>query len=190
MTLKEAERVIADGLRRYQSGEESGRTEALRAVASATIAAREHFSTPDGEIDWRGRSHAYRRWVRSAMSGAGVTETSLPTLQAAIRYHAGTILRDRLSPEKLVELGLRAEGPRDRKSEYRDRVAHSLDLLAGGGPLTSLRDLLDSTEAMRTMLGRFSEEAVAGLAPEEKKRLHDLLRDVYTRSKQLADATK
>lgn len=130
------------------------RTEHLRAVAEDYVSARAYFYTRDGEPDWAGRSYAYRSWVRDVTSAANVPQSELGTIQAAIRYHIGNVLRERVPQDELTSHGLRAESPRERSIEKREGTSAALRMLTGGGPIATKEEIVAASEAFARALRR------------------------------------
>lgn len=176
----------ADALRAYLSASDEQRTEKLRAAAEALVDAREHFYTSDGSPDWRGRSYAYRRWVGDVYSDANIPRDELATIQAAIRYHVGNVLRDRLSPEELEDLGLRSVGPRERSVEKRTRQAATLDLFQGG-PIDEPEQALEALQAVDRILARINASTLRALPADGRK---DARKTLAEASEALADLEK
>lgn len=154
-------------LARYHTGPESDRTERLRDTARAFIAAREHFFTREGTPDWLGRTYAYRRWVREVMDAAHVPQDDLPTIQSAIRYHTGNMLREYLDPETLDALGLKHSSPRERSIEKRERNSGTLNLFGGGATITEADDVVQAVALVETFLRRLDMSA-APIAERER----------------------
>lgn len=158
-------------------------TSDLRVIAAAFVDARAYFYTRDGDPDWRGRTAAYRRWVREVMGTANVPAAEVATLQAAVRYHTGNLLRERLDPDELADLGLRAEGPRERSIEKRARTAETLDLFGGGAPLDDADDMREAVRLMTLSLRRFR---LAALADGERRAVGGGLRELSHDAAELA----
>lgn len=175
-SLNDTQIVAVDALRAYKSGPESEKTTNLRTVATAFFDAREHFFTPSGEPDWLGRTHAYRLWVRETMGQASIQADELTTVQAAIRYHVGNIVRERMDSDTLKSLGLRDASPRERSVEKRGRSSEVLAIFGSGGQ--AIADAAEIIVAARLIEGAFARvdlEAVAGLDAESKKRVREAL---------------
>lgn len=129
-------------LKRYLRADETERTPILRAIAECFVDAREHFERPDGSPDWKGRTHAYRMWVRDTVTDAGVPKEEHATVQSAVRYHVGNVLRERLDEETREEYGLIQRSPRERSADRRESRTAILQALTSrdlsGGALMSL----------------------------------------------------
>lgn len=170
-------------LRRYLAHHD---TEDLRAVATRFVEAREHFYTKEGEPDWTGRTYAYRRWVREVMTSANTPPESLATVQAAIRYHVGNILRDRLDAEALAVLGLRPESPRERSVEKRAAITEQLAIFSGGAEITHADEVLGAITAIDAAVRRIK---LSELSPSERRSALDALGDVTRHLRQVAESS-
>lgn len=96
-------------------------TEAYRRLAGVIVDLRKRFpNSKDTGPDWRGSTQAYRDAVATMYEQSGVPTDSASNMQAAIRYHIGNVLRERLTPEELTEAGLSVEGPLDRSRAARE----------------------------------------------------------------------
>jgi len=185
--LTEAQRTAVRALRHYLI---EGKTEDLRQVAENFVEAREHFFTKEGSPDWLGRTYAYRRWVRETTTLANVPGNELATVQAAIRYHAGNVLRERLDAEQIEALGLKPESPRERSVTKRERHAEILSVFGAGGPeITDADEILHVAEMIQHALDRISSEALAMMGPEGRRKTRRALRAIADRSDDLAEAS-
>jgi hypothetical protein len=86
-------------------------TPIYRQFAEVIVGIRKEFD------DWTGRSQAYRDAVAAMYAEADVPADSQANHQAAIRYHVGNLLREKLPKRKLQELGLDTASPAARKAE-------------------------------------------------------------------------
>ena len=162
-----------ESLRTYLHGSDEERAGVLRDVASDFVDAREHFFTKEGEPDWRGRTYAYRRWVRETMSLANVPPETIHATQAAIRYHVGNVLRDRLDHQTVEALGLLSESPRERSVEKRERHSAVLSVFGGGGPLSE-GETVFALMTMEATLARITPESLAGMGEGDLAVVSDL----------------
>jgi len=146
----------ADSLRRYYSADTSDadRTKCLRDTAAAFVNARDQFYTREGTPDYLGRTYAYRRWVREVFSKANVPGDEQNSLQSAIRYHTGNLLRDRLDADQIEALGLKHSSPRQRSTEKRERTSETLSLFGAGPAVTDADDVVQAVELFNTFLRR------------------------------------
>jgi hypothetical protein len=182
-SLEDIRQAAVNGYRAALVSDEDERTPHLRDVAEAYIDAREHFYTKDGEPDWAGRSYAYRQWIRETVTLAHLPHDGKQSIQAAVRYHLGNILRDRLDADTLESIGLRKDSPRERSVEKRAGVNALLRLVSGGAPLDNLNDVLDAAKAIHSALTRITpsdlpdsdaadaKAALADIAAEALKRM-------------------
>lgn len=118
MTVKQTAQIVAAAselLRAAVRGDSSERTAKYRQVADLLIDLRALHTAPDGSPDWAGRSFDYRAAVRDIYSLAGLSSDSSDPHKAALRYHIGNALRERLTPDQLEEAGLTKANPRDRQ---------------------------------------------------------------------------
>lgn len=140
---------LSRALSRLVDSDGEARAIAGRDAAGIIVAARELLITRSGDPDWPGRSHAYREWVREAYDGAHIDPAAVPAVQAAVRYHVGNALRERLTAEQLEAAGLRTLAPRERSAETRADRSRRLGLL-GGGP--AIRTYAEIDEVFETVL--------------------------------------
>lgn len=125
----EVTRVLR-AIRKLPPDDRERRTVLLRDLADATVSFREHFLTADGEPDWAGRTGAYRAAITELYSDAGYNIDETKATQKLARYHIAIAIRERLSADEVEAIGLRAETPRERQAEIRERTAA---LLAAAG---------------------------------------------------------
>jgi hypothetical protein len=183
-SLSELQEQAVATLRRYYTVTERERTEALRETAGLFISAREHFFTREGTSDWLGRTYAYRRWVRECMSMANVPADDVTTVQAAIRYHSGNILRDRLDQDTLDSLGLRSASPRERSVEKRERNSGTLSLFGAGAPIDDVAVIESAAGLVETFLRRINLDE---LATRDRKRVAAALESMRNRANDVAE---
>ncbi|AYN59111.1 hypothetical protein HOU52_gp25 [Arthrobacter phage Yang] len=182
-TLADIQAAATSALAGSLSAQDVERTELLRGVARNFVDARAHFFNRDGEPDWTGRTHAYRTWVREVMSRAHVPADEVTTLQAAIRYHSGNVLRDRLGDEAIADLGLRKESPRERSVEKRERTSETLNLFGAGGEIANV----DEIALLCTLAGRaLARVNTAGLSRSERQKAREALSELAERASALA----
>lgn len=175
-SLNETQLAAIQALRNYKSGPEDARTQHLRAVANAFIEAREHFYTPSGEPDWQGRTHAYRVWVRETMGLANIQKDELTTVQAAIRYHVGNIMRDRMDADTLASIGLTSSSPRERSVAKRAKNSEVLTIFGNGGAqIEDPAEIILAAQMMEAALARIPLESIAAMTPTDKKAVHAAL---------------
>ncbi len=180
--LNEIQIAAIQHLRNYKSGPETEKTTNLRAVATSFVDAREHFFTPEGTPDWKGRTHAYRLWVRETMTLASIQADELGTVQAAIRYHVGNIVRERMNEDELQNLGLSATSPRERSVAKRERNTSVLTLFGNGGAaIADADEIVVAAHMMEAALARISLDEVAGMNAKDRKAVGAALESVADR---------
>ncbi|QGZ17323.1 hypothetical protein SEA_KAYLISSA_25 [Arthrobacter phage Kaylissa] len=182
-TLADIQKAAINSIHSSLTAPDTERTDLLRDAARLFIDARGHFFTREGEPDWRGRTYAYRTWVREVMSAAHVPGDEITSLQAAIRYHSGNLLRDRLGEEEIAELGLRKESPRERSVEKRERTSETLNLFGAGGEIASPMEIVLLCTLAERSLARVN---MAGLAANERRAAREALRSLAERASALA----
>ncbi|UVK63547.1 hypothetical protein SEA_JANEEMI_27 [Arthrobacter phage Janeemi] len=186
-TLPSIQKSAINAIHASLSATDNERTDLLRDAARLFIDARAHFFTREGEPDWLGRTYAYRTWVREVMSAARVPGDTITSLQAAIRYHSGNILRDRLGDEEIADLGLRKESPKQRSVEKRERTSGTLNLFGAGGEITDPDEIAQLCTLAERALGRVN---VANLSAEARKATREALQRLAEKASSLAKVTK
>ncbi|QNJ56527.1 hypothetical protein SEA_NIOBE_27 [Arthrobacter phage Niobe] len=185
-TLPEIQKAATDAIYRSLGAPDTERTALLREAARKFVEAREHFYTKDGDPDWLGRTHAYRLWVREVMSEAHVPGEDVTSLQAAIRYHSGNVLRERLDDDALESLGLKRTSPRERSVEKRERTSGTLNLFGGGAEISDPEDIIRACTLIEAALKRVNAATVANLPAKERRETRAALRSVAERALALA----
>lgn len=169
-------------LKSYIIAEEEQRTSLLRAIAEVLVEIRSNFERPDGSPDWKGRSYAYRAFLRDVYDDAGVPREDQPAIQAAVRYHVGTVLRERLDQETLDQYDLIPKSPRERAQDRRGERSAMLSALSAreshGGSLLAL-------SAAWTLLSKLNLDDLDTLGPREADVADATLIDVERRVRQL-----
>lgn len=172
---EEIEKRATSALHAYQRTDDPlERTRLLREIAGLFVDLREHYLTDTGEPDWRGGTHAYKTTVGEIYRRAGFLDIS--TISAAVRYHVGNALRERLSPEELDDAGLKADTPRTRSVAKRDRNKALLAALKPGPgqdatPIDPVRAILGAS----SLLARIDEARLAELSPNQRQHSSDLV---------------
>lgn len=144
LTLAQIQAKAISLLKTYKQTSEEQRTPVARAVAELLVAARErHTRASDGSPDWGGRSYVYRMFVSDIYKEANFDRDDARTMQNVVAYHAGEMLRTRLSPEELADHGLKPKSPRERNQEMRAMKSAYLGSIASareghGGALVGL----------------------------------------------------
>lgn len=185
-TLPEIQKAATDAIYHSLGAPDTARTDLLREAARQFVDAREHFYTKEGDPDWLGRTHAYRLWVREVMSEAHVPGEEVTSLQAAIRYHSGNMLRDRLDDDTLDALGLKKSSPRERSVEKRERTSSTLNLFGGGAEISDPEDIVRACALIEAALKRVNAATVAGLPAKERRATRAALLRVAERAEALA----
>lgn len=162
------------------------RTENLKAAAHSLVDGREHFFTREGEPDWLGRTYAYRTWVREIMSKAHVPADEVTNLQAAIRYHTGNVLRDRLEDDVIASLGLKKQSPRERSVEQRERAAETLNFFTGGPAIDSAEDIQAVCKLIETALRRVNAKTIKTMPAKSRRETKAALLRVAEYAEELA----
>lgn len=106
-------------VRRYMR---SHRTSDLKDLAPVVVELRSQFRLEDGRQDWSGRSPGYRQAMADVYARARIPKDQLDTLQSALRYHVGNILRERASKDDLISVGLTTVAPKERIQTTRDAL--------------------------------------------------------------------
>ena len=150
---REAIRLLVE----YQKheGDRARTPEILKHLAGVLVDMREHFLTDAGEPDWSGRTYGYRQAARDVYRDSGIPADAVSRVQAAVRYHVGGIVRERVNEDDLEALGLSAATPVERSRDSRARRSAQLQALRGGDPegITGI-DALRAIEGARALLSR------------------------------------
>lgn len=154
-TVKHLQKQAVEAIRAYNA---DLRPDGLREAAEALVEMRQHFATNDGEVDWRGRSWPYREAVSEVYASVGVPSEDLPSLQSAVRYHVGNVVRERLSASEVKDLGLMAAGPRERTREFRESRASLVKTIMPQGELDD-DDIIRLAVMIEGLLVRIESEA-------------------------------
>lgn len=176
LTLTECRDEIIRLLWNYRRADVDARTPIARALAAQFVEARSHFARRgDGETDWGGRSYAYRNWVAEVYRQASVEGAEARTAQAAVRYHIGSVLRERLTIEEQRAYGLIEHSPRERSAARRaDRAALLRDLTGSGA--AECRELLAEAAALlRTARPETHDPGLNRTWGQRRRRLLDQL---------------
>lgn len=171
-TTTELHDAAVDLLKRYRLAPAETRTPMLREVADLLAEARQHFLRADGSPDLLGKTPTYRRFVTEIYDDSGIPKSELPRVQAAVRYHVSTALRERYDRETLAEYGLDVADGREKSQERRASRAALVAALSSkdvhGGSilaLTGVQNLLRgiNTDDLDSLDGDAREVAVATL---------------------------
>lgn len=142
---------------------ETPRTDLLRQLAPIIVELRARSALDDGRPDWGGRSPGYRERMADLYRRAGVPKERLDTIQAAMRYHIGNLIRERASREELLAVGLTTTAPRDRNAETREALRA---LSAASGGKTPRHDVSRLTVYAQALL-EYVEDAAVSLLDSE-----------------------
>lgn len=159
------------------------RTVALRDLAEVMVDMREHFVTPEGDPDWSGRTFAYRELARELYAEAGFPHDQAQAVQAAVRYHVGNIVRQRLSVDELADHGLRDVGPKQRARLSRDaQSALMRSFRQSADP-----DVVRNVAAALHLLDRVAADRVAALTDGDREVVRALATAAAERARAVAD---
>lgn len=106
------------------------RTDTLKDLARLIVDLRASFALDDGRRDWAGRSPGYRQAMADLYSRARVPHDQLDTVQTAMRYHVGNLLRDRATSDELKAVGLTTTSPKARLATAREALAAQREVAA------------------------------------------------------------
>lgn len=190
LSLSDIQHSASESLRRSLSASDTERTQLLRDTAALFVDARNHFFTKEGEPDWLGRTYAYRSWIRETMSMANVPGDEVTTLQAAVRYHAGNVLRTRLDQDTMDDLGLVKSSPRERSIEKRGRTSETVALFSGGAEFASADEILQVCRLIEVALARVNGVYIAGLPAKPRREVKAALQQVADHAGKLAESGK
>lgn len=185
-SLPDIQRAATEAIARAIAASDATRTELLKEAARNFINARAHFFTREGEPDWLGRTYAYRTWVREVMSAAHVPGNEVSSLQAAIRYHSGNLLRERLDGDEIEDLGLRKESPRERSIEKRSRTSNMLGIFSGGAEISDAEEIQAACAMIEAALARVNAATIKGMPTKARRETKAALLRVAERAEELA----
>lgn len=121
--------------------------EEMRRAAGLLIDFRLLFADSSGRPDLGGKSYGYRQAIADVVSDAGITPMEKGSVMAAVRYHAGNILRDRYSADDLADYGLLPVKPVQRQQA--ERAANAKALRAAESGNEKITDLFEIQKALR-----------------------------------------
>lgn len=163
-TLTQLAETASAAIRRGSRTEDIGeRARSYRLAAETLVEARSRFLDDDGEPDWRGKTYDYRVWYGDVLGDASVPMGERAQVQAAIRYHVGNILRERLDAETLGRLGLRAPSPRERNALQRAERSALLKSFTGSSSGFVGMDALRALTSAVSLLERVDAAALRDL---------------------------
>lgn len=162
MGRKSTERLVEETtalLGRYMA-EGRNRTDLLKEAAENIVALRARFTLDDGRPDWSGRSAGYREVIRSIYDGAFIPKDYRDTLQSALRYHVGNLVRERVAEDELRAVGLTSPAPKERLARNREVV---FALAASAGGQSVLRNPVEAVARSVVILEAIRREDVEAL---------------------------
>jgi hypothetical protein len=181
-TTEEARKEAVSLIKRYRRAAPEQKTTLLRQIAEVLVDVRQHFGRADGSPDWKGRTHAYRQYVAGIYGDAGLVGDEAATTQAAVRYHVGIVLRDRLDDDTLAAYGLIPRSPRERSQDRRAErtaIVHAVTHReVHGGALLAISTAF-------ALLSRLDTAQLDELAERERGVAEETLADVERRVKAL-----
>lgn len=184
--LADLQSQIATLLRAYTRAADADRTEVLREMSERVVDLRALFTNSDGASDWRGSSYAYRQALAEAYGMAGLPRDDVQTVQAAMRYHVGNILRERLDEDTLTSIGLRPVSPRERSVEKRE--TESAILAAFKGRALEGLPPLKALSSAKALAAGVESDAVRALTREERIVVRELVSGLRREVDRLAKA--
>ena len=182
-------KTAADATRLLREYVESGRsrTDLLKRVAELIVELRAKHTLDDGRIDWSGRSPAYRAAISEIYKEAGVPADKLDTVQAALRYHVGNMIRDRADDYALQAVGLTNVAPRERLNRNREIVAA---LAASGSVADVTGDPLRLIAGAEALLDHVDESALRTFRGKERVAARHALAGLRDRAEALRALTE
>ena len=134
------------------------RTDLLKRTAVVVVDLRSHFALDDGRTDWSGRSQGYRQVISAIYQAAGIRPEYLDTVQSALRYHVGNLIRERASDDDLEAVGLTLTSPKERIGKNRSVVA-----AIAGSVGEVMRDVNRILASVEVLMGYLIEDQLAAL---------------------------
>lgn len=167
-SLRTLKRRGVDLIQWYQSVEQS-KTEILKTLAEVVVDIRSQFQDESGITDWRGNTWEYRRFMEDLYEKAGIPPDSKSTIQAALRYHVGNVLRSRVPRKELEAADLLATSPRERMASQRSEASAVLRALGThtSDPASIRTYWRNATHAMESMSQRLAKLEVKNLPKRE-----------------------
>lgn len=156
-------------------------THLVKSLALVIVKLRAKYEDRNGRPDLRGRSQAYRDAVAQIYRDAGIPPDATSNLQAAVRHHISTALR-----EYMTEHGYTAEDyqyyklhPDSMAMRNRLKEQHGRAAMAAARPegqAESPENMLHAAERAVRDLGLLGKgESGAGLTPSEHEQLRESL---------------
>ena len=154
-------------------------THYLKRLAPIIVALRGRHRLDDGRQDWSGRSPDYRRVISEMYAEAGVPKEKLDTVQAALRYHVGNLLREQAGEGELAAVGLTSVSPKERLQRNRDALNAQRELAA------PRQDAARLSAYAQVLLDYIDESVLGELPPERLVATRLALEALQSRSAQL-----
>lgn len=174
---------VGTGLIDFYARLEETKTDVLKAIAKVVVILRSKFRTPDGEVDWAGRSWDYRQTVTSMYERSGVPPDSEQNIQASLRYHVGNLLREVVPAKELEAVGLRTDSPKERMNaqrvEARALVAEP-SIATGSRHLDAFDRQLQGVVALSNLLASMPVDALAELNLKSLDHFARMLREAIS----------
>lgn len=155
-------RVAFDG---YLTADRPERATHTTDAAEAVVSARVLFEGNDGEPDYRGRSAAYRQWLRETYARTGASTATIDRFKQAVRWHVAAALRERY-PEAASRIGLSKEGFTEKAARRRAVNSRTLSIFSTGDPITDPDDIRYLAAHARAAVRRVGLEE--GSAPQHE----------------------
>lgn len=179
MTAKTPADLVNEGVEILTEYLADHRTDDLRRLAPIIVDLRGAFRLGDGRADWSGRSPEYRQAMADLYTRARVPEDQLDTVQAALRYHVGNLIRERASAEELEAVGMTPTSPKERLANQRGALAAQREVAA---PRQDVPRLAAFAQAL---IDYIDEDAIPDLPTERAVASRLALEAVQSRSAQL-----
>ncbi len=165
-TLKSVQDDLTESLRAATAHEEYD-VEQMKKAAGLLIDFRLMFNDSHGRPDLGGKSYGYRQAIADVVTGAGIVPMDKGSVMAAVRYHAGNILRDRYTAEELADYGLLPVKPVQRQQA--ERAANSRALRAAENGNEKITDLFEIQKALRMSANLLDSVEIKGLSKVDRK---------------------
>lgn len=147
------------------------RTDLLKQLAELIVELRSRHTLEDGTPDWSGRTPEYRQAISEIYRRGGVPESLNDTIQAALRYHVGNLLRNRAPQTELKHVGLTSTSPKERMLRQRRELTtlRDQDRVSRATGKKRRPDLLSALSVAQDLLYNYGPEDIRGLTAEDAK---------------------
>ncbi|WP_169736289.1 hypothetical protein [Promicromonospora kroppenstedtii] len=182
-SLAPLQRQAVEHMRRYLAAPVEERTPHVRAFAEVLFEARQHFLRGDGEPDYAGRTHPYRRWVGEVYAEAGVPAERRNSIRSSVSWHLSEIMRESVDKETLADHGLKPQTQSEANQEHRKqdravvRALTSRDV--AGGSLMAIT-------AAATVLAKVDGAELTRLDPHAAEVAKATLEDLESTARRLS----